>query len=84
MDRTKARAALDEATADREAILRWHYNRLREPENKWLTSHGAVFAPVTADVEEIAHDCGTSTSTAYEALARLQTLQLVEHPDPSR
>ncbi|MET8629599.1 MarR family transcriptional regulator [Kitasatospora sp. NPDC004669] len=49
---------------------------------EWLTSHGAVFAPITADVEEIAHDCGTSTSTAYEALARLEALQLVEHPDP--
>ncbi|MFF2123499.1 MarR family transcriptional regulator [Kitasatospora sp. NPDC058184] len=49
---------------------------------EWLTSHGGVFAPITADVEEIAHDCGTSTSTAYEALARLEALQLVEHPDP--
>ncbi|MFJ6385858.1 hypothetical protein ACIQI7_38375 [Kitasatospora sp. NPDC092039] len=41
-----------------------------------------MFASITADVEEIAHDCGTSTSTAYEALARLEALRLVEHPDP--
>ncbi len=49
---------------------------------EWLTSHRAVFVPITADVEEIAHDCGTSTSTVYDALARLESLHLVEHPDP--
>ncbi|WP_327064258.1 helix-turn-helix domain-containing protein [Kitasatospora sp. NBC_01302] len=51
---------------------------------EWLTAQGAVFELITADVEEIAHDCGTSTSTVYDALARLETLRLVENPDPTR
>jgi hypothetical protein len=51
---------------------------------EWLTSHGAVFDVITVDVEEIARDCGTSTSTVYEALARLEALQLLDNPDPTR
>ncbi|MDH6129291.1 helix-turn-helix domain-containing protein [Kitasatospora sp. GP82] len=49
---------------------------------EWLTSQGAVFDPIAADVEQIAHDCGTSVSTVYESLARLESLNLVDHPDP--
>jgi DNA-binding IclR family transcriptional regulator len=51
---------------------------------EWLTSHGAVFEPVSVDVEEIALDCGASTSTVYDALSRLEVLHLVDNPDPTR
>ncbi|MFD7731905.1 MarR family transcriptional regulator [Kitasatospora phosalacinea] len=51
---------------------------------EWLASRGGVFDPIVADVEEIAADCGTATSTVYEALARLENLHLVDHPDPAR
>ncbi|GAA1273488.1 MarR family transcriptional regulator [Kitasatospora nipponensis] len=51
---------------------------------EWLTAQGAVFDLVTADVEQIAHDCGTSLSTVYDALSRLEALHLVENPDPTR
>ncbi|WP_282206816.1 helix-turn-helix domain-containing protein [Kitasatospora fiedleri] len=51
---------------------------------EWLTTRGAVFDTITVDVEEIAQDCGTSVSTVYDSLARLEGLQLVDNPDPTR
>ncbi|WP_123564132.1 MarR family transcriptional regulator [Kitasatospora cineracea] len=51
---------------------------------EWLVSRGAVFDLVSVDVEETAFDCGTSVSTVYDALGRLESLHLVEHPDPTR
>ncbi|GAA2116176.1 MarR family transcriptional regulator [Kitasatospora saccharophila] len=51
---------------------------------EWLVSRGAVFDTVTADVEEIAADCGTSVSTVYDSLARLEALHLADNPDPTR
>lgn len=51
---------------------------------EWLVSHRAVFDLISVDVEEVALDCGTSVSTVYESLARLEALHLVENPDPTR
>ncbi|WP_404870961.1 DciA family protein (plasmid) [Kitasatospora griseola] len=48
-DRPARQAALDEAAAEREAILHRHYNRLREPEN---AHRPAIEDSPTPDVDE--------------------------------
>ncbi|MFE9783645.1 MarR family transcriptional regulator [Streptomyces sp. NPDC005775] len=49
---------------------------------EWLTFNGALYAPLAADPEEIAKDCGNSVSTVYEALNRLTALRLVQRDGP--
>ncbi|MEU1216648.1 MarR family transcriptional regulator [Streptomyces sp. NPDC005790] len=49
---------------------------------EWLTCNGALYAPLAADPEQIAKDCGNSVSTIYEALNRLAALRLIERKGP--
>jgi hypothetical protein len=51
---------------------------------EWLTSHGALFAEIAVDVQQVAQECAASASTVADALARLTALRLVDHPDPTR
>ncbi|MER6364427.1 DUF721 domain-containing protein [Kitasatospora sp. NPDC001527] len=73
-DAAARRAALDEAAARREAFLRQHYNRLREPEHR---------LSVEDQVAEAAHDRRLRNShRAALAVARSHVVPLLAHRLP--
>ncbi|MFE0726300.1 MarR family transcriptional regulator [Streptomyces sp. NPDC058794] len=43
----------------------------------WVEDHGGLFDAIPVPVETVAEDCGNSVSTVHEALARLETLNLL-------